>query len=131
MGSESIHNLFGPYVILLPPVNTGIPLYQYSEYISIALSKVWGNQAKIPTTRQLWKWYEEHVLKKGGHGKNNQFLGLQDSNGAILFHPPYVKTMTKLQCIDMIRFFVGWLNDAAVKYGGRQVLEYSLSFPQT
>lgn len=28
----------------------------------------------------------------------------------------------------MIRFFVGWLNDAAVKYGGRQVLEYTQSF---
>jgi hypothetical protein len=28
----------------------------------------------------------------------------------------------------MIRFFVGWLNDAAVKYGGRQVLEYSSVF---
>jgi hypothetical protein len=32
----------------LTPVNKGIPLYQYSEYISIALAKVWGNQAKIP-----------------------------------------------------------------------------------
>jgi len=83
-------------------MNVGIPLYQYSEYISVALSKVWGNQAKIPTTPQLWKWYEERILGKGGHGKNNQFLGLKDSN-------------------DMIRFFVGWLNDAAVKYGGRQV----------
>jgi hypothetical protein len=28
----------------------------------------------------------------------------------------------------MIRFFVGWLNDAAVKYGGRQVLEHNPSF---
>jgi hypothetical protein len=34
----------------------------------------------------------------------------------------------KLQWIDMIRFFVGWLNDAAVKYGGRQVLDYNSVF---
>jgi len=83
-------------------MNKGIPLYQYSEYISIALCKVWGNQAKIPSTPLLWKWYEQRLLQKGVYGKNSQFLGLQDSD-------------------DMIRFFVGWLNDAAVKYGGRQV----------
>ena len=74
-------------------MNTGIPLYQYSEYISIALCKVWGNQAKIPSTPLLWKWYEERLLQKGGYEKNSQFLGLQDSDGAIIFHSSYIKTM--------------------------------------
>jgi hypothetical protein len=104
----------------LTPVNNGIPAYKYSEYVSIALTKVWGNQAKIPSTPRLWKWYEEHVLAKGGYGKNIMFLGLQGWDGAIPFYN-YDGDQFKCWWIDMIRFFVGWLNDAAVMYGGRQV----------
>lgn len=92
-----------------PPVNMGIPLYEYSEYISIALSKVWGNRAMLPTTPQLWKSYEERLVEKGGYGKNNQFLGLQGLSGAICsIHPTTTQCSTQIS-MDRNDSVLRWL----------------------
>ena len=59
----------------------GALFYKYAEYVAVALSKVWGNQAKIPPTPQLWKWLEERVVKYGGYNKYLRNLGIIFTDG--------------------------------------------------
>ncbi|KAG5640854.1 hypothetical protein DXG03_006819 [Asterophora parasitica] len=83
-------------------MNIGMQSFTYGEYIGVALTKVWAGTAHIPNTRELWRRQEQRVNGLGGYGKHFQFLGT-------------VKTQQN------IRYFLGWLNAAAVKYGGRQI----------
>ncbi|KAI0788896.1 hypothetical protein C8Q75DRAFT_793645 [Abortiporus biennis] len=83
-------------------VNVGMQSFTYSEFTSLALAKVWSNKAKIPSTPTLWRLHEERTKVQGGYGRYFQFLGAQRTR-------------------EKIRFFVAWLNDAAERYGGRQV----------
>ncbi|KAG6825285.1 hypothetical protein H0H92_004160 [Tricholoma furcatifolium] len=83
-------------------MNVGMQSFTYSEYLAVALSKVWSNTAHIPDTPGLWKLQRERVERLGGYGKHFQFLGAEKTD-------------------VLIRFFLGWLNEAASKYGGRTV----------
>ncbi|KAG7095274.1 hypothetical protein E1B28_006047 [Marasmius oreades] len=83
-------------------INAGMQSFVYGEYLAVALASVWKDRAKLPTTKEMWKRYHKHVNEKGGYGKHFQFLGSQVAH-------------------DMIRYFVGWVNEAAIKYGGRQI----------
>ena len=62
-------------------MNLYIIFLKYAEYIAAALSKVWANQAKIPSTEEMRKWSDAHVAEKGGYGKNFQSLGAQGTRG--------------------------------------------------
>ncbi|KII86697.1 hypothetical protein PLICRDRAFT_55612 [Plicaturopsis crispa FD-325 SS-3] len=73
-----------------------------AEYWAVALAKVWDNKAKLPSTSELWRIHWGHVKSQGGYGKHFQFLGADKGNA-------------------LARYLIGWLNDAAVKYGGRQL----------
>ncbi|KAG6831535.1 hypothetical protein H0H87_004861 [Tephrocybe sp. NHM501043] len=72
------------------------------KYLAVALTSVWSNKAKIPDTLELWRLQRERVEQLGGYGKHFQFLGAERTD-------------------VLIRFFLGWLNDAATKYGGRTI----------
>ncbi|KDR66555.1 hypothetical protein GALMADRAFT_130751 [Galerina marginata CBS 339.88] len=82
-------------------MNIGMQPFTYAEYTAVALSKVWSDKAKIPSTPDLWRWCEKK-REEYGYGKQYQYLGGGGTD-------------------KMIRFFMAWLNDAAAKYGGRQV----------
>ncbi|RDB31080.1 Flavin-containing monooxygenase ustF2 [Hypsizygus marmoreus] len=83
-------------------MNVGMQSFTYAEYIGVALTKVWAGKAKIPSTPELWRIQEKHVEELGGYGSYFQFLGTERTE-------------------KYIRFFLGWLNEAAVKHGGRQI----------
>ncbi|KAJ6617506.1 hypothetical protein B0H10DRAFT_2032715 [Mycena sp. CBHHK59/15] len=83
-------------------MNWGMQSFTYSEYLSLALAKIWSRKAILPGTAELWRIYEQRVQDRGGYGRHLQFLGAE-------------------RTAANIRFFVGWLNDAAVRFGGRQI----------
>ncbi|KAJ7248815.1 FAD/NAD(P)-binding domain-containing protein [Mycena rebaudengoi] len=83
-------------------MNWGMQSFTYSEYLSLALAKVWSRTAILPASAELWRENEQRVKDRGGYGKHFQFLGADRTS-------------------ENIRFFVGWLNDAAVRFGGRQI----------
>ncbi|GLB43675.1 putative pyridine nucleotide-disulphide oxidoreductase [Lyophyllum shimeji] len=83
-------------------MNIGMQSFTYAEYIGVALTKVWANKARIPATPELWRRQRAHVKELGGYGRHFQFLGSERTD-------------------RNIRYFLGWLNEAAAKYGGRQI----------
>ncbi|KAJ7578058.1 hypothetical protein C8J56DRAFT_1112899 [Mycena floridula] len=83
-------------------MNWGMASFTYEEYTALALAKVWAGRAQLAPTEELWKFHEAVVHDRGGYGKQFQFLG-------------------SVQLKELIRYHVGWLNEAAVKYGGRQI----------
>ncbi|TFK70904.1 FAD/NAD(P)-binding domain-containing protein [Pluteus cervinus] len=83
-------------------MNIGMQTLTYGEYLSVALAKVWAGKAHLPMVDELWSIYDQKVKDRGGYGSHYLFLGSAGTKAAI-------------------RYFVGWLNDAAYKYGGRQL----------
>ncbi|KAF6752068.1 hypothetical protein DFP72DRAFT_905992 [Ephemerocybe angulata] len=75
---------------------------QYAEFVSLAAAKVWSSAADFPDASALWAWYDKAVVDRLGFGRQFQFYGTERTQAAL-------------------RFFVGWLNDAATKYGGKQI----------
>ncbi|KAJ7768124.1 hypothetical protein DFH07DRAFT_915447 [Mycena maculata] len=92
-------------------MNWGMQSFTYAEYLSLALAKVWSRKAVLPGQATLWRKYEQRVAERGGYGRHLHFLGADRTSA-------------------MIRFFVGWLNDAAVKFGGRQIDGQSKDLPE-
>ncbi|CAA7263583.1 unnamed protein product [Cyclocybe aegerita] len=82
--------------------NFGMQSFTYAEFLSLAIAKIWSGKADFPSTATLWKKYAEVYKERRGYGRHFQFLGA-------------VRTR------EGLRFFQGWLNDAAVKYGGKQI----------
>ncbi|KAJ7724717.1 FAD/NAD(P)-binding domain-containing protein [Mycena maculata] len=83
-------------------MNWGGQTFTYIEHLSLALAKIWACKAVLPGTATMWHKYQNQVKERGGYGRQLQFLGSK--------------------CVaENIHFFVAWLNDAAVKFGGRQV----------
>ncbi|KAJ6457518.1 hypothetical protein DFH09DRAFT_1115796 [Mycena vulgaris] len=111
---RSLHNDFlyieEPTIGFLS-MNWGMQSFTYSEYLSLALAKVWSRTAVLPTTTELWRTYEARIKDRGGYGRHLQFLGAE-------------------RTAANIRFYVGWLNDAAVKFGGKQIDGESKDLPQ-
>ncbi|KAF7303676.1 Dimethylaniline monooxygenase [Mycena indigotica] len=83
-------------------MNWGMQSFTYAEYLSLALAKVWSKKAVLPSTKELWRIYNNRIREREGYGRHLQFLGAE-------------RTTTR------IRFFVAWLNQAAVRFGGRQI----------
>jgi len=94
--------------------------FVYGEFLSLAIAKVWSGTAELPSTSALWRWYEKEWKRRKGYGKHFQFLGADRTRGkrcsSRLSSP---KELTSLA--ENLRFFQGWLNEAAVKFGGKQV----------
>lgn len=103
-----------------PTVNLGMQSFTYAEYLSLALAKVWGQKAYLPSTAKLWSLYDDRVQDYGGYGRHFQFLGTKRADGLAFFLAFSHGSNSHID-VDQIRYFVAWLNDAAVKYGGRQV----------
>ena len=92
--------------------------FLYSEYTSLSLAKVWDGRAKLPAVNDLWRVHNEVVKERGGYGKNYMFLGAARTKGKCLV------SMRRSLCSSLLvlqRFITAWLNEAAVRYGGRQV----------
>ncbi|PPQ80532.1 hypothetical protein CVT24_002655 [Panaeolus cyanescens] len=82
--------------------NFGMQSFTYAEFVSLAIAKVWAGKADFPSTAALWRNYDEVYRERKGYGRHFQFLGVERTKAGL-------------------RHFQGWLNDAAVKYGGRQI----------
>ncbi|KAJ7849522.1 hypothetical protein B0H14DRAFT_2765373 [Mycena olivaceomarginata] len=59
----------------------------------------------------MWRKYEQRARERGGYGRHLHFLGAG-------------------RAAENVRFFVGWLNNAAVKFGGRQIDGESKELPE-
>jgi hypothetical protein len=82
--------------------NFGMQSFTYAEFVSLAIAKIWSGTADFPSTADLWRRYYKLYKERKGYGRHFQFLGTERTH-------------------ENLRFFQGWLNDAAVKYGGRQI----------
>ena len=100
-------------------VNKGIQAFTYAEYLSFAMAKVWAGKADLPSTTELWRRYDKVAKDRGGYGKDFQTLGPKRTEGKILVSHLFLET--DILSAAALRFFRGWLNADAVKYGGRQV----------
>ncbi|EIW77433.1 FAD/NAD(P)-binding domain-containing protein [Coniophora puteana RWD-64-598 SS2] len=80
----------------------GTQTFSYCGYQSAALAKVWTGAAKLPNEAMMWDMYAELVKDRGGFGKELPFLGPE-------------------RLARMERYYMGWINEAATKYGGKQV----------
>jgi hypothetical protein len=79
--------------------------FTYAEYLALALTKVWNHKANIPSTKELWRLYQDRLEDYGGYGKHFQFLGVRRSDGAL--------KMSKIRA-------------PALKKSGRDYSEYSV-----
>ncbi|KJA15537.1 hypothetical protein HYPSUDRAFT_149012 [Hypholoma sublateritium FD-334 SS-4] len=83
--------------------NWGTPQsFTYAEFAALAMAKTWAGKADLPSTKELWRRYNKEYKERRGYGRHFQFL-------------------TNAQAHDVLRYYQGWLNSAAVKYGGKQV----------
>lgn len=111
--------------------------FTFAEFVSLAAAKVWAGKADFPNTAALWAWYDQAVVDRLGYGRWFQFYGAERTQGS--YYYTHVKTsfrqLTPTFWVAALRFFVGWLNEAATKYGGRQIdnlpAEYVFKFPVT
>ncbi|KDR73278.1 hypothetical protein GALMADRAFT_728139 [Galerina marginata CBS 339.88] len=91
--------------------NFGMQSFTYAEFTSLASAKIWSGKADFPSTEELWRRYYKLYKERKGYGRHFQFLGAERTH-------------------ENLRFFQGWLNEAAVKYGGRQIDGLSPELPQ-
>ena len=105
-------------------VNTGMQTFTYSEYLSIAMAKVWSGKADLPSTTELWRRYDKVVKDRGGYGKQFQFLGAERTKGRFKKFLHSLILSWNSNSAAALRFFISWLNADAVKYGGKQVSLY-------
>ncbi|KAJ7938912.1 hypothetical protein B0H13DRAFT_1851085 [Mycena leptocephala] len=92
-------------------MNCGAQTFTYTEYLSLVLTKIWAHKAILPGTATMWQKYEERVKERRGYGRHLQYLG-----GG--------------RAAENIRFFVAWLNAAAMRFGGGQIDGESKDLPQ-
>ncbi|KAG6374681.1 FAD/NAD(P)-binding domain-containing protein [Boletus reticuloceps] len=79
-----------------------LPSYLSLDYTTLALAKVWTDTAKLPSGQAMWTWYNKAVEERRGYGKYFLFLSPQRLSARLAY-------------------MIGWLNEAASKYGGKQV----------
>ena len=106
-------------------VNSGPYSFTFAEYVSLAVAKVWAGKADLPDTTELWRRYDKTVKDRGGYGRLFQFLDAKQMKGKtfVLFNIFSFMNfnISFPSSAAAVRFFRGWLNADAVKYGGRQV----------
>ena len=101
-------------------VNIGRYSFTYPEYPSLAIAKVWAGKADLPCTAELWRRYDKEVKDRGGYSKTFQLLDPERMNGRFSFNSIF-RLKFDFFSAAAVRFFRGWLDADAVKYGGRQV----------
>ena len=72
----------------------GILLFTLPEYVSLALAKLWTNQAKLPSTQTMQTLYKNTVEERGGYGKWVLYWGPERSDGkwillSLVLRPTY------------------------------------------
>ncbi|KAJ7711256.1 hypothetical protein B0H16DRAFT_1629040 [Mycena metata] len=80
-------------------MNLGTNTWDMGEYFALAYAKIWSGKAMLPSQAEMWKDYRKEVASKGGYGTKVVFFN----------------------SLEYTRFFTGWLNSAAVEFGGRQI----------
>jgi hypothetical protein len=55
-------------------VNNGVQVFVYTEFLALAIAKVWAGKADLPGTTELWRRHDEAVKYRGGYGKQLQFF---------------------------------------------------------
>jgi hypothetical protein len=73
--------LFSPECLTIYLANSGTQFFTYSEYLSLAIAKVWAGKADLPSTSELWRRYDKLVKDRGGYGKHFQVLGAKQMKG--------------------------------------------------
>lgn len=68
-------------------MNIGIQAFTYTEYLSVALAKVWAQKAFLPSSQEMWRQYNETVKARGGYGRHFQFLGPRTDGGVSYARP--------------------------------------------
>ena len=85
------------------------------------MAKVWAGKADLPCTAELWRRYDKVVKDRGGYGKHFQDLSFEEAKSKFHFRSLSFDSFWHIASAVAMRFFQGWLNADAVKYGGRQV----------
>ncbi|KAH8827551.1 FAD/NAD(P)-binding domain-containing protein [Flagelloscypha sp. PMI_526] len=80
-------------------LNLGMQSFVYAKYISTALAKVWTGKAELPSSAKQWEHFWGVVKRRGGLKPGFQWLLAEEHE-------------------SNLRYFVGWLNAAAVRHGG-------------
>jgi hypothetical protein len=117
-------------------VNDGTQVFLYAEFQALAIAKVWAGKADFPGPIELRRRYDEMVKYRGEYGKGFHFLNPKEYEGGCLFKKRIFKLslVSSLLGIEIflsvgaMRYFQGWLNADAVKYGGRMVSSSSIYF---
>ncbi|KAI9463494.1 hypothetical protein HD554DRAFT_2175592 [Boletus coccyginus] len=106
----------------------GIPLLHslgFFDYTTLALAKVWTNMAKPPRSQTMRALYDKVVEERGGHGKYFLYLDPERSAGKsihLLLRLSWYKPSAHV--LARVAHSIGWLNVAAVGYGGQQSINY-------
>jgi hypothetical protein len=58
-----------------------VPTFQFLDYTTLALAKVWTNTAKLPNSRTMRALHEKTVEERGGYDKYVLYLGLERTSG--------------------------------------------------
>ncbi|KAJ6543948.1 hypothetical protein B0H19DRAFT_1169103 [Mycena capillaripes] len=90
-------------------MNYNTVTWSIGEYFAIAIAKIWSGKAMLPTQAEMWKSYRKDVAAKGGYGKALVFFNV----------------------LEYVRFFCGWLNSAALEFGGKLVNGQDPEFIET
>ena len=56
-------------------VTLGMVPFQFPDYTTLALARVWTNTAKLPSSQTMQVLYQKTVEERGGYGKYCMFLG--------------------------------------------------------
>ena len=64
-------------------VINGVQVFVYTEFLALAIAKVWAGKADLPSTSELWRQYDETVKYRGGYGKQFQFFTPEKYEGEI------------------------------------------------
>ncbi|KAJ7772170.1 hypothetical protein B0H16DRAFT_1714382 [Mycena metata] len=99
-------------------LNLGTITWTMGEYFALAYAKIWSGKAMLPTQAEMWKDHRKEVAPKGGCGKGMLFF---NSSGKSLTADTLPALILAIRSSEYTRFFTGWLNSAAVEFGGRQI----------
>ena len=61
-------------------------MFVYTEFLALAIAKVWAGKADLPGTTELWRRYDETVKYRGGFGKNFQFFTPEEYEGGLILY---------------------------------------------
>ncbi|KAH8108051.1 hypothetical protein BXZ70DRAFT_903434 [Cristinia sonorae] len=85
--------------------------FTHVEFTSLAAAKAWSGTADFPSTKKQWEWYDRTYERRRGYGKHFQYLSPEETH-------------------ETLQYYIGWLNSAAAKYGGRQIDQLPADLPE-